>query len=234
MASDEDLFNFSKKRFRTTEKEVEEALKLFAAKFPASKRGSKTYRTWKSKPISEGVIIQMFGSFKRALDKFGIENSARDKNYTDDQLIDFFETLWRWRKQGPSAGDFGRYRSETGKGISYEVYRDRYASAGWRKFLMYFSELMTNKISREEFLKQTKPRQKKSRRPIPMGLRIRVLEKFGGKCAICGAKPRKDNHVMIEIDHIVPVSKGGGNQIDNLRPLCKACNLGRGNRIQIG
>lgn len=44
------------------------------------------------------------------------------------------------------------------------------------------------------------------------------LEKCGGLCQIC--KTDKD----ITIDHIIPLSKGGKNDINNLQPLCRSCN----------
>lgn len=53
-----------------------------------------------------------------------------------------------------------------------------------------------------------------------------VDEKFkqlGNKCVICEATP-------VEVDHIVALSKGGTNHIDNLQPLCKPCNSAKGNR----
>ncbi|MFJ8152239.1 HNH endonuclease [Streptomyces sp. NPDC094468] len=31
-------------------------------------------------------------------------------------------------------------------------------------------------------------------------------------------------------DHIVPLSRGGTNDIENLRPACGPCNFSRGNR----
>ncbi|HQF12004.1 MAG TPA: HNH endonuclease signature motif containing protein [Paludibacteraceae bacterium] len=49
------------------------------------------------------------------------------------------------------------------------------------------------------------------------------------KCQYCGRTPPE---VKLEIDHIVPVSKGGGNSIYNLRFLCLEHNRTRGNRFR--
>ena len=40
----------------------------------------------------------------------------------------------------------------------------------------------------------------------------------GGRCVACGQIAK------LEVDHIVPVSMGGGNDIDNIQPLCRSCN----------
>lgn len=45
-----------------------------------------------------------------------------------------------------------------------------------------------------------------------------LLDNIGRMCARCGSL---DN---IEKDHIIPISKGGSNSIDNLQPLCRSCN----------
>lgn len=46
-----------------------------------------------------------------------------------------------------------------------------------------------------------------------------ILNKYGNKCLCCG---RTD--VKLTVDHIVPLSKGGTNNSDNLQPLCISCN----------
>jgi 5-methylcytosine-specific restriction endonuclease McrA len=46
-----------------------------------------------------------------------------------------------------------------------------------------------------------------------------VLEKFHRTCAYCGAKD-----VPLEIEHIVPRSKGGSNRPSNLTLACRPCN----------
>jgi HNH endonuclease len=48
-------------------------------------------------------------------------------------------------------------------------------------------------------------------------------------CAYCGERPPK---VSLEIDHILPVSKGGSDLHYNLRFLCQHCNRARGNRFR--
>jgi len=41
------------------------------------------------------------------------------------------------------------------------------------------------------------------------------------------------NLVLMTQDHIIPVSHGGGNMIENLRPACAICNFERGNNMHI-
>ncbi|MFF3992454.1 HNH endonuclease signature motif containing protein [Streptomyces cyaneofuscatus] len=43
-------------------------------------------------------------------------------------------------------------------------------------------------------------------------------------CAICYSRP------ATTADHIVPLSRGGTNDIQNLRPACGPCNFSRDNR----
>ena len=52
-----------------------------------------------------------------------------------------------------------------------------------------------------------------------------VLEKYKHTCQKCGSKDR------LEIDHIIPVSKGGRDCISNLQILCKTCNVKKGNSL---
>jgi len=51
-----------------------------------------------------------------------------------------------------------------------------------------------------------------------------LLEKFGRKCAYC----QKDN-VPLQIEHIVPQSRGGSSRVSNLTIACEKCNQRKGN-----
>lgn len=63
---------------------------------------------------------------------------------------------------------------------------------------------------------------KKERKLMNYTLREEVLKRDGYKCCVCGKT--KKNGVRLEIDHIIPVSKGGQSTISNLQTLCSSCN----------
>ena len=43
-------------------------------------------------------------------------------------------------------------------------------------------------------------------------------------CGYCGARPGASSDVELDIDHIIPRAKGGGDDIENLQVLCHRCN----------
>ena len=53
-------------------------------------------------------------------------------------------------------------------------------------------------------------------------LRGFIFSRSNGKCSYCGEK-------AVEIDHIVPRSKGGTNSVNNLTATCRACNEKKSN-----
>ena len=62
-----------------------------------------------------------------------------------------------------------------------------------------------------------------------------LYKQCGGICPQCGRKmslnnPRAINSYMT-VDHIVPQNYGGTSNIENLRPLCRKCNMGRGSDV---
>lgn len=65
--------------------------------------------------------------------------------------------------------------------------------------------------------------------PVPSTVRYDVLKR-DRKCVLCGAAPEVDSAVRLHVDHIIPRSKGGSNDIGNLQVLCAECNLGKSNR----
>ncbi|WP_085107871.1 HNH endonuclease [Mycolicibacillus trivialis] len=56
-------------------------------------------------------------------------------------------------------------------------------------------------------------------------------------CALCGEEINYQAHhhdpLALEIDHIIPVSRGGQTTLDNLRATHRSCNRARSNRIEL-
>ena len=59
-------------------------------------------------------------------------------------------------------------------------------------------------------------------------LRYDIFKRDGFRCQICG-RSQKDG-VVLRLDHIVPVSKGGKTVPSNLRTLCDRCNIGKSDK----
>lgn len=47
---------------------------------------------------------------------------------------------------------------------------------------------------------------------------LALCEHYDNKCLCCGEIKK------LTVDHVIPLSKGGDNDIHNIQPLCKSCN----------
>lgn len=62
--------------------------------------------------------------------------------------------------------------------------------------------------------------------PVPDSVRYDVLKR-DRVCQLCGNGPSDG---VLEVDHIVPRSRRGSNDVSNLQVLCRTCNRGKSNR----
>lgn len=148
------------------------------------------------------------------------------------------ERVWKVVGHRPSELEWNRSQPK----FNYNVYR-RYFD-GWTNACLKFIEFkMGNSVLVEsEDSNEQKPNEDcqtvtpentiiKHKRDIPLRLRLQVLQRYDFKCAFCGRSPAIDKGVILHIDHILPIAKGGMTELENLRTLCKECNLGKGDMI---
>lgn len=60
---------------------------------------------------------------------------------------------------------------------------------------------------------------------------LNLFELQSGVCVYCECKLHKNKSNSFHVDHIVPLSKGGSNGIENLQLLCPTCNLSKGGKL---
>lgn len=54
---------------------------------------------------------------------------------------------------------------------------------------------------------------------------LKLCDKYHHKCLCC------DKRRKLTADHVIPVSKGGTSDIDNIQPLCGPCNSKKNNKV---
>lgn len=63
-------------------------------------------------------------------------------------------------------------------------------------------------------------------------LRQEIKERDNYTCKKCHNSIYKESNLLLEINHIIPVSKGGLTNKDNLQTLCWKCNRKKGNKLE--
>jgi len=61
------------------------------------------------------------------------------------------------------------------------------------------------------------------RAAIPSAVRLTVFDRDRNRCVWCSSVEN------LALDHIIPVSKGGSDSIENLQTLCRTCNCRKSN-----
>jgi hypothetical protein len=66
-----------------------------------------------------------------------------------------------------------------------------------------------------------------------MTSKLRNLIKTRDKhtCRYCSVSLAAEPHLLLEVDHVIPLSKGGLSTLDNLQTLCWRCNRTKSNKV---
>lgn len=85
-------------------------------------------------------------------------------------------------------------------------------------------EILENKLTSKEFAKE-------QRLLMTKKLRDSIKTRDNYTCCLCGNSIYQKPNLLLEIDHIKPVSKGGMTEESNLQTLCWKCNRSKGDKI---
>lgn len=100
-----------------------------------------------------------------------------------------------------------------------------------REIIKQRNKMATKKYSKTDKGKQARRNSKAIRRAREKTGKVtneqwqQKLKEFNYQCALCPANEK------LEQDHIIPLSKGGKHEINNIQPLCRSCNASKSNKL---
>ncbi|NTW38506.1 MAG: HNH endonuclease [Cellulomonadaceae bacterium] len=119
--------------------------------------------------------------------------------------------------------------------VPYPQYRFEYVSAGGNSSQTTTIDLNTVTLEELAATLVDKIRWTKSaagqRALMTNHLRGWIKQRDNFACLNCGVSLAAEPHLLLEVDHIMPVSKGGLSVPENLQTLCWKCNRSKGARV---
>jgi 5-methylcytosine-specific restriction endonuclease McrA len=119
--------------------------------------------------------------------------------------------------------------------VPYPHYRFQYTSAGGNSGQTSSIELNTPTLDALSATLAEKIRWAKSaagqRALMTSRLRGQIKERDRYTCVQCGVSVAAEPHLLLEVHHIMPVSKGGLSTPENLQTLCWRCNRSKGAKM---
>ncbi|MGO1973950.1 MAG: HNH endonuclease [Propionibacteriaceae bacterium] len=119
--------------------------------------------------------------------------------------------------------------------VPYPVYAFEYVSAGGNSSQRTTVTLNTATIDALIGTLSEKIRFRKSaagqRALMTANLRNSIKARDIHTCRYCSVSVAAEPHLLLEVDHIMPVSKGGLSMPDNLQTLCWRCNRTKSNKV---
>lgn len=218
-----------------SDEEVLEQLRIVARKIKKNSLSIEEFDRHAS--ICAATVRKRFGSWRAGLEKAGLRASKLGSRYTDEECFENLLTVWTYYGRPPKSEEMGQLPSN----IGYRAYTTRWGT--WNKALHAFVERANQDLASTKSAIKEKPKEKivpkrlvrkipdSEKREIKLGLRYAVLKRANFRCVICGRSPATHLGVELQVDHIKPFSKGGKTVLENLRCLCKKCNLGKGVKL---
>nr|WP_315469354.1 HNH endonuclease signature motif containing protein [uncultured Undibacterium sp.] len=119
--------------------------------------------------------------------------------------------------------------------LYFPVYKFQYVSSGGNSSAAYEIKLniqnLENLVNYLGDLVKFRKSVQGQRALMTTRLREQIKSRDNFSCQICKISVNDEANLLLEIDHIIPISKGGITSIENLQTLCWKCNRSKGAKI---
>jgi hypothetical protein len=119
--------------------------------------------------------------------------------------------------------------------LYFPVYSFQYVSAGGNSFMKNDIQFDISNLNRFIAYLNDNIKFKKSiagqRALMTSALRTKIKNRDSHTCQMCNLSTNDEKNLLLEIDHIIPLSKGGFTVESNLQTLCWRCNRTKGSKI---
>ena len=171
--------------------------------------------------VNAQTLANKFGNLRKAHEAAGLAPS-RYTNATDEELMQAVANLWTMtvheKGRRPRISDMKRPECP----VSSDTVTQRFGT--WKKALAATSRWMALPPA-----KRNLPGGSGAGRRKTMSDRTRflVLKRDRYQCQMCHKVGGE-----LEVDHVLPVCRGGSESLENLQTLCKRCNRGKGGSLE--
>ena len=144
--------------------------------------------------------------------KFLEAERKRNKKYHKKKREDNREEYNQYMREYRKTDNYNSWRSEYNKSPDIQKRRKE-------RLKEFFSK---NPEKHQEYGNRRRSRENNSPGSFTTKEWKSLCRQYNHRCARCGEKKK------LTVDHVVPLSKGGSNYIDNIQPLCSSCNSSKG------
>ena len=150
----------------------------------------------------------------------------RSEEWRTANHVYYLNSLSEWRKANPE-----KARAEVTKWHRANPDKRREHCATWRKTHAEEIKISKTRWQQSNLDKGVIYAQSRRARKAQNGGLLSEFEwqelklRHHSRCLCCH---RYEPEIKLTIDHVVPVTRGGSNDISNIQPLCRKCNLSKG------
>ena len=175
-------------------------------------------------------LFNIFSSVEEGKNLLKAEHERIIKTIGNSLVINFLASFDRKRLEKKLGFDTVDYSD-----LYVPTYSFQYVSAGGNS--SYTCDIALNKENLEIFIRylsnliKFKNSAEGQRALMTTKLREEIKQRDNYTCQNCGLSIYDEKNLLLEIDHIIPLSKGGITSHDNLQTLCWKCNRKKGTKI---